>query len=158
MKTSIKLIASMAMMLCAVAFTSCDDDNDDKTSKPAAKEVAGTYKGDMTCAVAGSESVFEDVTFILTAADDAKTDITISTYGNPPMQVPGFTIKGVKVYGENGKYALAPTEYTETLANQKVAKGAIKGDYDNGTLNLTFTLQYGAMPMIMTNTFSATKE
>ena len=128
------------MMLCAVAFTSCDDDNDDKTSKPAAKEVAGTYKGDMTCAVAGSESVFEDVTFILTAADDAKTDITISTYG------------------ENGKYALAPTEYTETLANQKVAKGAIKGDYDNGTLNLTFTLQYGAMPMIMTNTFSATKE
>ena len=78
----------------AAPLTSCSD-NDDKPAAPAAKSVEGTYSGDMSCTVMGSESTFEDMTFTVTATDDATVNVAIPSFGNPPMQVPQATQESV---------------------------------------------------------------
>lgn len=155
--------ASMALLMSTATLVSCSDDkdskgNDDAPAVPAAKELVGTYEGDMTSTVMGSESTFEDMTFAVTATDDVTASITIPTFGNPPMQVPEITITGIKVSGEDGTYTLAPTEFSGVTESGKNYSGTTKGSFANGTLDVQFSLQYGAMPMPMICSFSAVKE
>ncbi len=158
MRTFKTIFASMAILLGAMTAVSCSDDKDDTPDTPAAKEIAGVYKGDMTCSVMGSESTFEDMTFTVSATDDATASIAVSDFGNPPMKVPGFTIEGVKVSGEDGEYTLAPTEFSGTTDGGKNFSGTAQGSYSGSTLTVKFSLNYGAMPMPMICTFSAPKE
>lgn len=152
-------ITALALLIGAATLVSCSDDKDnDKPATPAAKEIAGTYKGDMTCSVMGSESTFEDMTFTVTATDEATTSMTISSFGNPPMQVPEITITGIKVSGEDGNYTLAPTDFSGTTESGKQFSGTTRGSFAKGTLDVQFSLQYGAMPMPMICSFSAVKE
>ena len=62
MKKITTLFASMMLFAgLTTAFTSCSDDDNNEPEIPAAKSVAGTYTGDMSCTVMGSESTFEDM-------------------------------------------------------------------------------------------------
>ncbi len=159
MKKFKTICATLALLLCAQALVSCSDDkDDDKPAVPAAKEIAGTYNGDMTCSVMGNESTFEDMTFTVSATDDATASITISDFGTPPMKVSGFTIEGVKVSGDNGEYALASTEFSGATADGKNFSGTAQGSFAGKILNVQFSLNYGAMPMPMICSFSAPKE
>lgn len=140
----------------AMGISSCSDNNDEP-AQPAAKSIEGTYTGDMTVSVAGSESVFEDIDFNVVATDDASVDITVDSFGNPPMQIPEFTITGVVVSGTDGIYALAPTEFRGTTADGRAFSGTTRGAYENGILSVDVSLQYGAMPMPLICSFSAPK-
>ncbi len=149
----------ISFMLCvgfAVTFGSCSDDDKNEPEMPAAKSVAGTYKGDMTCSVMGDESVFGNMTFTLTATDDATVGLVISSFGEPPMQVPELTIPGIKVSGENGNYTLASTEF-EQEANGKKCSGVVMGSFENNQLTIRYNLNFGAMPMPLICTFVASK-
>lgn len=158
MKRLKTVFATMVLLLSVSALAiSCSDSNEDEPETPAAKSVEGTYSGDMTCSVMGDESTFEDMTFTLTAVDDATVDIAISSFGNPPMQVPGFTVSGVKVAGTDGKYALAPTEFSGETETGRAFSGTAQGSFDDNTLTVKFSLQYGAMPMPMICSFTAPK-
>lgn len=152
------IFATMILSFGLVAtMTSCSD-KEDEPSIPAAKSVAGTYNGDMTCSVMGSESVFEDMTFTVESTDDATVNVTISSFGNPPMQVPEVCVSGVKVSGTDDKYALAPTEFKGTTDAGKAYSGTLQGSFENNELTIKFNLQYGAMPMPMICTFTAPKK
>lgn len=149
------------MLLCvgiAATLSSCSDDEKDEPSVPAAKSVAGSYDGDMTCSVMGSESVFEDVTFDVTATDDAAVSVAIPSFGNPPMRVPEIAVAGVKVSGTDGTYSLAATEFSGTTPDGKAYSGVMQGDFAGNTITIKFSLQYGAMPMPMICTFSAPRK
>lgn len=150
------LAALMLCIGCVTTMTSCSDDNDDPII-PAAKNVAGTYNGDMSCSVMGQASVFEDVTFVVNAVDEATVNITISSFGEPPMQVPDITVSDVVVSGTEGVYTLAETEFNGTTDNGKAYSGTLQGTFANNTLTINFNLQYGAMPMPMICTFTAQK-
>lgn len=139
-------------------FSSCSDDKKDEPAVPAAKSVAGSYTGDMSCTVMGQESVFEAMTFTVTTTDDATVAITVPTFGNPPMKVPEITVNGVKVSGTDGNYTLAPTEFNGTTADGKAYSGTIKGKLAESKLSLDYSLRYGAMPMPMICSFSAHKK
>lgn len=148
------------MMLCfglVATMSSCSED-DDEPATPAARYVAGTYSGDMTCSVMGSESVFEDMTFSVAAIDDATVDVVIPSFGNPPMQVPEITVTGVNVSGADGTYTLAPAEFKGTTDAGKAYSGSIQGSFENDEITIRFSLQYGAMPMPMICTFTAPKK
>ena len=108
---------TVMMLLAGITsvFSSCSD-KDDEPSLPAAEYVAGTYTGDMTCSVMGNESVFEDLTFNVDATDDATVDITLPSFGNPPMQVPQINVSDVKVSGSDGTYTLVVT-YSDYLSD-----------------------------------------
>ena len=106
----------------------------------------------------GNESVFEDLTFNVDATDDATVDITLPSFGNPPMQVPQINVSDVKVSGSDGTYTLATTEFSGTTDSGRAVSGTIEGSYADQVLTIRFNLQYGAMPMPMICTFSAPKK
>lgn len=148
------------LLLCvalAATVSSCSDDKEDEPTIPAAKSIAGSYTGDMTCSVMGSESVFEAMTFTLEATDDATVSLRIPSFGNPPMQVPEITVAGIKVTGDNGTYTLVPTEFDQEV-NGKKCSGVVKGNMADKQLTIQYNLQFGAMPMPMICTFTATKK
>lgn len=158
MKSLKTIFATMAVCLGIMATaTACSDDKDEP-AVPAARSVAGTYNSDMTCSVMGQESTFEDMTFTLTSTDDATVTLDMSSFGNPPMQVPAIKITGIKVSGENGTYTLAPTDFNGTTPDGKAYSGKIQGNFADNSLTMQFNLQYGAMPMPMICTFTAPKQ
>lgn len=149
----------VSMMVClglTSALVSCSEDNKEPTT-PAAKSIAATYNGDMTCSVMGSEDIFEDMTFTVAATDDANVTVTIPSFGNPPMQLPQIDVPGVKVSGKDGSYELAATEFSGTTETGKAYSGTLQGDFANNTITIKFNLQYGAMPVPMICTFTAAK-
>lgn len=147
------------MTLLLTAFAACSEDNkNDGPGAPAAKSVAGSYTGDMTCSVMGDESVFEDLTFEMEATDDATVSVTIPSFGEPPMKMPSMTVADVAVSGTDGFYTLASTEFKGTTADGKSYSGILTGNSENRTLTLRFNLNYGAMPMPLICTFTANKK
>ncbi len=158
MKRFRTIFSAMVLSFAFVAFlSSCSDDDKDTPEVPAANNVAGVYEGDMTCSVMGQESTFEDMTFTLSVIDDATVKIVISEFGNPPMNVPSINIDGVKVSGEDGKYSLAPTNFSGNI-DGKAYSGVAQGTFENEKLTVEFNLQYGAMPMPMICSFTAPKK
>lgn len=155
MKATKFLSAMLAVAFSLFTFVSCGSEDEPET--PAARSIAGQYHGDMTCSVMGEESTFEDMTFTVTAVDDETASISISSFGNPPMQVPAFVVGNIKVNGTDGNYTLAATEFRGDLPNGRTYSGTIQGSFAANTLNLQFNLQYGAMPMPMICSFSAPK-
>lgn len=158
MKTFKPFIATMVALFSLVTFASCSDDKDEPQSTPAAKNVAGTYKGDMTCSVMGQESTFENMTFTVTATDETTVSVQISDFGEAPMKVPSITVGGVKVSGTNGSYALASTSFSGEMPNGKTYSGTLDGSYGADKITIRFNLQYGSMPMPMICSFTAPKQ
>lgn len=158
----IRLKSILGIMLAVhslISFTSCSDNEENEpAAAPAAKSIAGTYHGDMTCSVMGQESVFNDMTFTVTATDDATVSVAISSFGEPPMQVPEITVTDVKVAGSDGTYSIAPTEFKGEMQNGKTYSGTLDGSYESDKLTIRFNLQYGSMPMPMICSFTAPKE
>lgn len=147
------------MMLCLGILTtvsSCSDNNDEPTIL-AAKKIEGTYTGDMTCSVMGNESTFENMTIIITASDDVLVSVTISEFGEPPMEMPSIIIPGIKVSGSDGIYNLATTEFIGDN-NGKKYSGSAQGSFADKTLTFRFNLQYGAMPMPIICSFTASQK
>lgn len=162
MKKIKAIFASMAMAIAVLAttamFTSCSDDDKNEPEAPAATAVAGTYTGDMTCSVMGSESVFENLTVTIASTDDTTVSITLSSFGEPPMQVPGITITGVKVSGSENTYSIAESEFSGNTPTGTAYSGTAKGSVVDDNLTLNVKLQYGAMPMPLICTIKAPKK
>lgn len=150
----------VSMMVClglTSALVSCSDD-DKEPASPAAKSIAATYNGDMTCSVMGSEDIFEDMTFIVAATDDANVTVTIPSFGNPPMQLPEIEVAGVKVTEQGGKYELGSTDFAGTTESGKAYSGTLQGEFSDNTITIRFSLQFGAMPMPLICTFFAPRQ
>lgn len=162
MKKIKTILASAAMAVTVLAacamFTSCSDDDKNEPETPAATAITGSYTGDMTCSVMGSESTFEDLTVTIAATDDATVSITLSSFGEPPMQVPEITITGVKVSGSDATYSIAESRFSGTTPSGRAYSGTTKGSVVDNNLTLNLQLQYGAMPMPMICTFKAPKK
>lgn len=158
MKAFKLLWAMLALTFGPVSFSSCGSDDDEDVATPAARDIAGTYTADMSCSVMGEVSDFGNMTFTVTATSDATVDITIPTFGEMPMQVPEFTVTGVKVSGADGTYTLDTTTFSGTLPNSKSYSGTLHGSYKDSRLTVQFNLQYGAMPMPMICSWTAPKD
>lgn len=132
---------------------------DDEPAVPAAKAVAGSYFGDMSCSVMGSESVFDNLSFDVEATSDALATIHVPSFGESPMQVPDIDITDVPVTeNADGSYSLKSTSFEGTLSSGKQYSGVIEGSVNNATLTVNFNLQYGAMPMPMICSFIGSKK
>lgn len=158
MKNSKTVLAFTMALIALISFSSCSDKNDSPQAAPAAKSVAGTYKGDMTCSVMGQESTFENMNVAVTAVDDATVNVQISEFGEAPMKVPSIMIEGVKVAGSDGTYSLATTTFNGEMENGKTYSGTLDGNYKSDVITVRFNLQYGSMPMPMICSFTAPKQ
>lgn len=154
----VKLIfASLIAVLTLVTLPSCSDDKDEPAT-PAAKAIVGTYVGDMECSVMGNADTFSDVTFTVTATDDATVNVTLPAFGEAPMAMPSITVQGVKVTESNGMAVLAETQVSGQTGQGKNYTVTFSGNVTGKTLDIKFNLQYGAMPMPMICSSKATKQ
>lgn len=147
------LIVSLFM---ATAFTACGDD-DDEPSTPAAKEIAGTYLGDIDCTVMSATETFEDKTVVITATSDSEVSITLDSFGTAPMLLPSIKVDHLKVTGNDGIYSVASSNFEGTTSDGKKYSGTIQAKYTNGVIVIDFKLQYGMMPMPMICKFTSSK-
>lgn len=152
------IFATIILCLGMVTTMASCSDKDDEPATPAAKILAGTYDGDIKCSAMGRELTFEDITLTIVAVDDATVNVTISSFGEPPMQVSEIQVPGVKATGTDGKYSLAATEFSGTTDSGKAYSGTIQGTFENDELTIKFNLQYGAMPMPMICYFKTSKK
>lgn len=156
---SIKLLfATLIAILGLTTFASCSDDDNNEPNMPAAKAIEGSYKGDMECSVMGQASTFENMTFSISATDDATVTVTLPAFGNAPMALPSITLTGIKVTEKDGVATLAQTEVKGQTAEGKSYSCTMQGTVEKNVLNIKFNLQYGAMPMPMICSSSATKQ
>lgn len=143
-------------LFLTAAFASCGDDNDDPDT-PAAKEIAGTYKGNMDCTVMSSTQTFEDKTVVITATSDSEVSVKLDSFGEAPMALPSITVDKLKVTGNDGIYSVDATQFKGTTPEGKEYSGTIRVAYTNGVITIDFQLQYGAMPMPMICSFTSRK-
>ena len=172
MKKFMTMLAMLLAIVCVGAmFTSCDDDDDVKTT-PAAKSVEGSYTGKLTCAIMNKQLEFDNQTYKIEAVDDANVKVTIPQFeykmgsgeAAVSMMVPEIVVEGVKVAGSDGKYALAETSYSVDYKNgafDGAYAGIVKGSVEGNTLTLNFTTQFTgkpiSMPMALTCVFTGSK-
>lgn len=156
----------MATLLAAVAFvclTACGSDDDEPIPAPgpagASQEVAGTYRSDIHWNVAGTPGTISGVTVTVTDAGESKANVAFSEFGpSENMIIPAFTMTGVKVAMKDGVCNLGPASHTGTLSSGKqFSIEGFEGTYKNGTLDVSFSFRYGAMPD-MTCTYIAPKK
>ena len=102
MKSIKILFATLIAILGLTTFTSCSDDDNNEPNMPAAKAIEGSYKGDMECSVMGDASTFENMTFTISATDDATVTVTLPAFGKAPMALPSITLTGIKVSEKDG--------------------------------------------------------
>lgn len=151
------IYGAIMAVISIVSFTSCGDD-DEPQGIAAAKEVTGTYVGDMSVTVSSSESVTEDLTFVVTATSDETVTIKTPSFGSSPMAMPSVEIKNVKVSGADGKCTFADTPFDFVTDAGKQCIGTIHGSYSNGVINLEYSMKYGNMPFNMVCKFVAPKQ
>lgn len=151
-------ILTTLMLFFGIAFTTTSCSENEPHAVPAAKSVAGTYTGDMTCSVMGTDQVFENLTFKVTSVDDATVTVEIPSFGEAPMQMPAITVAKVPVAGADGTYTLAVTNFDGTASTGRAYSGHLGGGFANNTLTIQFELHYGAMPMALVCTFVAEKK
>lgn len=151
------LFASLIAVLTLVTLPSCSDEKDEPAT-PAAKAIEGTYAGDMECSVMGNASTFNDVSFTVTATDDATVNVTLPAFGEAPMAMPSLVVKGIKVADNNGVAVLAETQVSGQTGQGKNYTVTFSGNVTGKTLDIKFNLQYGAMPMPMICSSKATKQ
>lgn len=149
MKTIKTIFTAMAAVASMLSFTSCGSDDNDAPKVPAAKSIAGTYKGNMSCSVMGQASDYADMTFTVTATSDTNVSIQLPAFGEAPMALPSITAEGLEVTEADGVYTIKQKEIQGTLSNGKEYTLIIAGSCQNSALTLNYNLQYGKMPMPM---------
>ena len=133
----------IAMLTMCVAFTSCSSDDDNDTVA-AAKEIAGSYTSSLDMTVMGQASTYDNLTMKIEAVDDATVKVTLPACGEGMMALPALEENYAGTVTVNG----AEKKYTVTL------QGTLKGN----TLTVSYSVQYGKMPMPMIGKFVATKK
>lgn len=151
------LFASLLVITMGLGISSCSKDDDEPTI-PSAKEVAGTYTGDIECFIMGNSYVtYNDLTVVIVAEDEDDVTIKLPAYGETPMTFPEITVTDVDVENLNGVYELESKGFSGTFQSGTAYTGVIGGTYTNKTLSLTISYNIGSMPT-MTCIYTANKK
>lgn len=149
----------VAMLTMCVAFTSCSNDDDDTVA--AAKEIVGSYTGNLAMTVMGQASSHDNITMKIEAVDDATVKVTLPACGEGMMSLPALEVPAVKVSGSNGAYAFSQENYAGTVTVNGAEKKytvTLQGTLKDNTLTVKYSVQYGKMPAAMIGKFVATKK
>lgn len=149
----------VAMLTFCVVFTSCSSDDDDTVA--AAKEIVGSYTGNLAMTGMGETSSHDNITMKIEAVDDATVKVTLPACGEGMMSLPALEVPAVKVSGSNGAYAFSQENYAGTVTVNGAEKKytvTLQGTLKDKTLTVSYSVQYGKMPMPMIGKFVATKK
>lgn len=148
----------VAMLTFCVVFTSCSSDDDDTVA--AAKEIVGSYTGNLAMTVMGQASSHDNITMKIEAVDNATVKVALPAFGEGMMALPVLEVPAVKVSGSNGAYAFSQENYAGTVTVDGAEKKytvTLQGTLKDKTLTVNYSVQYGKMPMPMIGKFVCTK-
>ena len=148
----------VAMLTMCVAFTSCSNDDDDTVA--AAKEIVGSYTGNLAMTVMGQASSHDNITMKIEAVDNATVKVTLPAFGEGMMALPALEVPAVKVSGSNGAYAFSQENYAGTVTVDGAEKNytvTLQGTLKDNTLTVKYSVQYGKMPAAMIGEFVCKK-
>ena len=148
----------VAMLTMCVAFTSCSNDDDDTVA--AAKEIVGSYTGNLAMTVMGQASSHDNITMKIEAVDNATVKVTLPAFGEGMMALPVLEVPAVKVSGSNGAYAFSQENYAGTVTVDGAEKKytvTLQGTLKDNTLTVKYSVQYGKMPAAMIGEFVCKK-
>ena len=148
----------VAMLTMCVAFTSCSNDDDDTVA--AAKEIVGSYTGNLAMTVMGQASSHDNITMKIEAVDNATVKVTLPAFGEGMMALPALEGPAVKVSGSNGAYAFSQENYAGTVTVNGAEKKytvTLQGTLKDNTLTVKYSVQYGKMPAAMIGEFVCKK-
>ena len=148
----------VAMLTFCVVFTSCSSDDDDTVA--AAKEIVGSYTGNLAMTVMGETSSHDNITMKIEAVDNATVKVTLPAFGEGMMALPALEVPAVKVSGSNGAYAFSQENYAGTVTVDGAEKKytvTLQGTLKDKTLTVNYSVQNGKMPMPMIGKFVCTK-
>lgn len=151
----------MMLALCCIAgIGSCSETKENTLATPtaAAKNIEGSYYGDIDCSVMGQVTTFEGGAFQLAATDDATITVTLPSFGEGAMLLPSIVIPDVKVSEADGVTTLKETETTGQTTEGKNYTCTLAGKITGKKLSIRFTLVYGAMPMPLICSSEALKQ
>ena len=148
----------VAMLTMCVAFTSCSNDDDDTVA--AAKEIVGSYTGNLAMTVMGQASSHDNITMKIEAVENATVKVTLPAFGEGMMALPALEVPAVKVSGSNGAYAFSQENYAGTVTVDGAEKKytvTLQGTLKDNTLTVKYSVQYGKMPAAMIGEFVCKK-
>lgn len=158
-------IKSFMMMVAAAAFVmsviSCSK-NDDEPEAPVANQVAGSYTGTEILTVMGEpEESTETIEF--TKATDVSVDVTLPEYGEGMMTIPALPVKGITLTKSGntitGKLASYAGSVKSASGDEKsYTISDITVIFNEKTVVMTFTMNYGNMPFAFEGQFTGTKK
>lgn len=158
----------MAIMIAAVSVmtvaTSCGDDEKETVATPSADAMVGTYKGDLSITVMGQASTSE-ANYVIAKVDDNNVSLTIPAAGSGAMAMPTLSIDKLPVEKasldgvEICKSSLS--EYSGSVTVDGVEKTYKFTDIaivtKDNNISISYSLQYGKMPMAMVCKFVGKK-
>lgn len=156
MKTFTKrIVAFMAVVSVVMTMVSCSEEKSEP-SMPSAKMVEGSYVGDIAYKVLETNYEEKGLTYKVEAASDSEINLTISSFGNPPMQIPEVKVK-TTVTGSDGKYSISEGSFEGNLDNGKNYTLTLRGSIEGSVATFDFSLTYGSMPFPIICSFKGSK-
>lgn len=116
-----KIVYFLMLAFSLSLFSACSDDDDD--DKDYAKEIAGTYTGDLTISVPETEPVVTNninISVTRNSTDKVQVELKDFTYESMDLDI---TVENIPVTKSNNTYSLA-----ETSKELELAGGAIKAN------------------------------
>ena len=159
----------LAMMIAAATMTmsvsSCDDDDDDDNNTPAstvsvADAMAGSYNGDYVLTVMGSGDTTQ-VMMTINKVDDNTIQLVTPSAGSGAMALPSLTCD-LKASASNNVYTATAESVSGSVTVNDVEKAYTFSNVavvvSSNTAAITYSLQYGKMPMAMLVSFKGEKK
>lgn len=158
----------LAMMIAAATMTmsvsSCDDDDDDNNSQAStisvAEAMAGSYNGDYVLSVMGSGDTTQ-VVMTINKVDDNTIQLVTPSAGSGAMALPSLTCD-LKASASNNVYTATAESVSGSVTVNDVEKAYTFSDVavvvSGNTAAITYSLQYGKMPMAMVVSFKGEKK
>lgn len=158
----------LAMMIAAATMTmsvsSCGDDDDDDNTPAStisvAEAMAGSYNGDYVLSVMGSGDTTQ-VVMTINKVDDNTIQLVTPSAGSGAMALPSLTCD-LKASASNNVYTATAESVSGSVTVNDVEKAytfsKVAVVVSANTAAITYSLQYGKMPMAMLVSFKGEKK
>lgn len=150
-----KICAFLALVCMVMVMASCSEEKTEP-SMPAAKMVEGSYVGNLTYKVLETNYEEKGLTYKVEAVSDNEINLVISTFGNPPMQIPEVKVK-TTVAGKDGEFVIPESVVEGVLEGGKKFTVTLRGSIKGKEAAIDFSLTYGNMPFPIICSFKGSK-
>lgn len=156
------MVAAATLSVCVASCSEDDDDDNNSTTTTvsAAEAMAGTFSGDYILTVSTSSDT-SNVEMTIKKIDDNTIQLVTPSAGSGAMALPTLTCD-LKATAASGVYSASAETVSGSVMVNDVEKAYSFNNVavvvSGNTAAVTYSLQYGKMPMAMNVSFKGVKK